>query len=64
MAKVLSRWVVYADGDCVGHRENETKANILAWDIAEHCANQDVPYFPKMTIVKEELRGDCEDEFK
>ena len=66
MAKVLSRWVIYADGKYVDHAETESKARSLAynWHNRFWDYEKDMPYFPKMTIVKEELRGDYEDEFK
>ena len=50
------RWTIKADGMIVGHEYNsEGKAWSWAYSYADHCANQDIPYFPKMTVEKETI---------
>ena len=53
--KQLTRWVVSADGQVIGHAETEQKARIMAGNYTEGCWNQDEPYYPKMKIKMEIL---------
>lgn len=58
---MIKRYVVYADGDELGHTETAQKAYRMANEYLEHCTNQDVPYRPKIDIIIEALEEEKDD---
>ena len=50
------RWLILANGHVVGTEyRSEGKAWRQAWEYAEHVANQDIPSFPHMSVIAEEI---------
>ena len=56
MKRSAERWLILADGVVVGV---EYSSEIKAWRKARvyeyECSQQDEPYFPKMTVEREEI---------
>ena len=55
---MLTRYVVKANGEVIDNVFDENKAWKIANNYAYECANQDIPCFPKMEIVKETITND------
>ena len=56
MKRSAERWLILADGVVVGvEYNNERKAWYKANIYAYECEQQDEPYFPKMTVEREEI---------
>lgn len=52
----MKRYVIYADGQKIGHAETKEKAWKMARRYEDECLNQDEPFSPQMEI-KEEIIG-------
>ena len=56
MKRSAERWLILADGVVVGvEYSSEFKARRKANLYAYECEQQDEPYFPKMTVEREEI---------
>lgn len=56
MKRSAERWLILADGVVVGvEYSSELKARRKAILYAYECEYQDEPYFPKMTVKREEI---------
>ena len=50
----MVRWLIFADDRVVAVEYcSAEKARRKAQEYADHCANQDEPWFPKMTVVED-----------
>ena len=52
---MLTRYVIKADGEIIGHAEREEKAWKIAHKFEYECLNQDDPCFPKMEVTRETI---------
>ena len=58
MPKLLTRYIIKANGKVIDHAFDKKKANVIAGNYAEHCANMDDPWFPKMEVNIETVESE------